>query len=185
MENTREVLAAGVLQSQDLLKRYLAGFDDKTLVAQPPGLPNHLAWTLGHLAVTMGRAMEKLGAKSDDALPPEQFVTGDDRAREGEGRGGPLGRFDTQSVSFGSKPVNDPTLYPDLARSIAIFDSACERLAEFVRSCPNEALARSVAWGGGTTLGWQLVQRMAFHNGVHTGQIADLRRALSMKSIFG
>src|SRR5256885_8582910 len=28
--------------------------------AQPPGLPNHLAWSLGHLALAMHRAAERI-----------------------------------------------------------------------------------------------------------------------------
>jgi hypothetical protein len=31
---------------------------------------------------------------------------------------------------------------------------------------------------------WALVSRMTFHNGFHTGQLADLRRALGFRSIF-
>ena len=39
-------------------------------------------------------------------------------------------------------------------------------------------------WGAIQIAGWQVIMRMVFHNGMHTGQIADTRRALRMKSIF-
>jgi hypothetical protein len=45
-------------------------------------------------------------------------------------------------------------------------------------------LTRQVAWGSGQTSVASLLTRMVFHNGMHCGQIADLRRALEMKSIF-
>ena len=69
MIQLRDALAENVLQSRDLLKRYLAGFDDTNLTAQPGGpggLPNHVAWTLGHLAITMSRVIEKI-----DGTPPD------------------------------------------------------------------------------------------------------------------
>ena len=43
-----------------------------------------------------------------------------------------------------------------------------------------DQLHETVSWGGGTTTKRDLAVRMAFHNGVHTGQIIDLRRALGM-----
>lgn len=169
-----ELLAESVLNSRDLFKRYLKGFDDTTLTAQPPGLPNHCAWTLGHLAITMGRATEKLGGAS---LAENEFV-------KGNGRSGDASRFDTESVSFGSTPVADRALYPVMARAVEIFDNACARLAATVRAAPEATLAREVDWGAAKLTGRQLSVRMVFHNGTHAGELADIRRALKFASIF-
>lgn len=41
----------------------------------------------------------------------------------------------------------------------------------------------TVTWGRGETTARDLLVRMVFHNGMHTGQIVDLRRALGMPGV--
>lgn len=171
----QDLLADAVLASASLLSRYLAGFDDENRTKQAPGLPNHAAWCLGHLAMTMHRASERFGAEAQ--LPVADFITGSPR--------GDAERFGTESVGFGSAPADDPSCYPSWARSVAIFDAATKRLAATVRSASTEALMKPSQFFGGAVLPtWQAVPRAVFHNGTHCGQIADLRRALGMKSVF-
>ena len=88
-------LARAVRLTAPLASRFFVGFGADTATAQVPGLPNHMIWNLGHLALTMHRAIEKL----DASPPPESdFLQGDGRS------GGPA-RFDTESVCFGSTPA--------------------------------------------------------------------------------
>src|SRR5215468_3795807 len=96
----QDLLAESVLASKTLTARYFAGFDDTTLTRQPPGLPNHLAWSLGHLAATMHRVAEKLDGRP---FPESDFFKGDGARPAGPG----TGRFDTESVAFASKPTGD------------------------------------------------------------------------------
>jgi len=177
----RDMLAESVLSTKTLLARYLAGFDESTATRQAPSLPNHVAWSLGHCALTMHRVAHMFAAEPVSAaqIPESDFITGD-------GTRGDADRFDTESVSFGSKPVDDPRLYPTLARSAQIYDAACDRLAAAIRATDESQLDRKVKWGasGLETPLWSLAMRMVFHNGMHTGQIADLRRGLGFKSIF-
>lgn len=173
----RTVLADSVLSTKVLLARFLPGFDDTNHTRQAPGLPNHVAWNLGHLALTMHRAAMKIDAKP---LPTDVFIEGSDR-----GEGGERGRFGTESVGFNSTPTADPARYPSLARCVAIFDGACDRLAGAVRNAPDDTLAALHAWGPMQIPAWMMVQRMLFHNGTHTGQIIDLRRALNMPRVLG
>jgi hypothetical protein len=63
----QQLLAEAVRESRNLLARYLKGFDDTNHTKQAPGLPNHVAWTLGHLSLTMYRTAEKLNGTP----PPE------------------------------------------------------------------------------------------------------------------
>ena len=93
--NRGETLAETVLSSELLLTRYLDGFDDETRVRQTPDIPNHVAWTLGHCALTVHRVAEMLDNKP---LSPDQFIRGD-------GAQGDATRFDTESVAFGSVPT--------------------------------------------------------------------------------
>ena len=169
-------LAQSVRLSGMLFQRFLAGFDDANRTTQAPALPNHAAWTLGHLAITLHRAAEKLDA-GGDPLPESDFIDGADR--------GDSDRFGTESVCFGSTPTDDPAGYPSWARCRDIFAAGIERLAAAAESASADQLAAKVSWGSGELPAGDLVHRLAFHQGTHAGQIADLRRALGLGSIFG
>ena len=168
-----EVLADSVLACKPLMTRYLVGFTDSNHTTQAHLLPNHAAWTLGHCAMTMHRVAEKLDGKP---APESDFIVG---ATKGD-----AARFGTETVAFNSRPTHERTLYPTLSLSIAIYESAYDRLGAAVRAATDETLTKPVTWGTGQTTISALVMRMVFHNGMHCGQIADLRRALEMKSIF-
>lgn len=174
------VLAESVLASKQLLSRYLAGFNDATHVRQTPDLPNHLAWNLGHLALTMHRVAGRLDGQD---LPAADFLS--PPAADGYHGSREKGYFDTEAVSFGSRPEERHDRYPSLARCTEIFNHACDRLAAAVRTCDDAKLDELTPWGGNQQIPfWALIVRMVFHNGFHTGQIADLRRALGFKSVF-
>jgi hypothetical protein len=171
-----ELLASGVEQSCMLLSRFLPGFSDANHTKQAPGLPNHCAWCLGHLALTMHRVA---GMIDGGGLPLEAFIEGSDR---GDAR-----RFGVESVAFGSTPTDDPSRYPAFARCVEVLDEAAARLAGALRAADDAKLEKAVAWGKAqtpTTPG-ELALRMVFHNGVHCGQLTDLRRALGMGRVLG
>ncbi len=169
-----QILAEVIRSSRSLVTRYLAGFDDTNHTAQASHLPNHVAWSLGHLALTMHRLAEKLDAQ---LLPDTDFAL--TQPPEGESR-----RFFAESVSFGSQPGAHPSMYPPLDRCREIFDAAIDRAARAFELADEARLDQMVKWGNTEVPLWTLAARMTFHNGTHTGQIADLRRALKMKSIF-
>jgi hypothetical protein len=170
---SQDLLAESILSSRDLLDRFLDGFEDENRTKQADNLPGHVAWILGHCALTMHRAAEDGDGRP---LPERDFVTGD-------GHAGDADRFDTESICFDSTPVDDPDRYPSMARCRAIFEAACERLASAVRDASDEALEKTVPWVSGEIPFLLLVLRIAFHNGVHAGQIIDLRRALGLDRV--
>jgi hypothetical protein len=165
-------LAEGLELSGQLLGRYLVGFSDANHTSQAPGLPNHVAWSLGHLAMTMHRVAERLDG---GPMPESDFITS---------AKGDASKYGTETVAFGSQPTADPSLYPPYARCLEIFNSAVTRLSVAARASDAAKLAAPTPWSNGTTTLGALVARMAFHNGMHCGQIADLRRALKLGSIF-
>jgi hypothetical protein len=75
-------------------------------------------------------------------------------------------------------------LYPRFQRCTTIFDSAIHQLADAVSKADDAALDARTKWANTEIAVWQLLPRMVFHNGTHCGQIADLRRALAIGSIF-
>ena len=174
------LLAEQILQTKPLLARYLAGFNDVTAVRQTPDLPNHVAWNLGHLALTMHRFAEKIDGQGP---PAEDFVLnpGSDGTQGSRDRG----VFDAAAVSFGSVVSDRHDRFPTLARAQQTYDRACDRLAATLRGLSDARLEETIQWGNQPVPIWAAATRMVFHNGFHTGQIADLRRALGFKSIFG
>jgi hypothetical protein len=173
MLTAASVLSESVLQTKMLTGRYLAGFDDQTARKQETHLPNHVIWNLGHCALTMHRVANMLEGSSE--LPASEFVAGETVARD---------RFVVESVAFGSAPSEQAGRYPSFERAKAIYEAACDRLGKVVAKSSDQALMSTVKWGNADTTVYALVLRMSFHNGFHTGQIADLRRAQGMKSIF-
>lgn len=169
----QHLLAELIAANPTLVGRYLKGFDQSNHTKQAPGLPNHVAWSLGHCALTMHRVAEKLDGRP---LPDTDFI---DKSQAGDAR-----RFGAESVAFGSTPTNDPAKYPAFDRCVQIFQSACDRLIAAASHASDTQLDQKVPWGAGESALGLLVARMSFHNGMHTGQIADLRRALGMGSIF-
>ncbi len=171
---TRAQTLSGILrESHTLLARYLVGFDSTNCLATAPNLPNHLTWTLGHLALTMYRSATKIDSID---LPQSVFV---------DGTVGDSLRFGIESVAFGSRPKSDASIYPPFERCLQIFDDSVDRISAAFENAAEEVLDKPVAWGKMIIPAWSLAARMAFHNGTHCGQIVDLRRALGMKSIFG
>ena len=172
-----ELLAHNVLNAQTLLERFFAGFDETNRTAQAPSLPNHFAWTLGHLALTAHRCAHRVQGHDDpQTLPTDAFV---------DGQSGDAERFGIESVAFGSTPTDEPDRYPGAARSLEIMHAAHDDLAAALRSAGEVALARPTPWGAGETTVSDLALRMGFHIATHAGQIIDLRRALGFDPVLG
>ena len=172
-------LARSLETALPLFTRFLAGFDDSNRTHQAPGIPNHCAWTLGHLALYHHRTADRLlGTDEPQALPADDFVSAD-------GRGGSPDRVDTELVCYGSTPTDDPSLYPGFDRLMQIHDRSWQRLIDTVRSGDASMFDRAIAWGSSSFPGEQLVTRMIVHLGTHAGQICDLRRGLEMPRVIG
>ena len=168
-------LSDALRATKPFVTRFLAGFDDDNRTSQAPGLPNHAAWSLGHLALTMHRFAERIDG---NALPESDFITGDGASGDSE-------RFDTESVCFGSNPVDDPAIYPALAKSRRVFEDAIDRLASAIEGLDDAMLDEIQPWGSGEFPVAELAARIIFHNGTHAGQLTDLRRALGMPGVIG
>ena len=161
------VVAAALRNSYVLFARFFVGFTDANYTAKTPALPNHLAWTLGHLAMVMHRTAVRV---EGGELPVKDFDSG-------------FGSADTiglEAVGIGSNPLIDASTYPPLARCIAIFNDSIERAAKAYESATDEKLDSTVPWGNSHISLEQLGFRMVFHNGTHCGQIIDLRRSLGL-----
>lgn len=141
----------------------LQDFPEAKATYQPTPTDNHLLWTLGHLADTYYLWANMLDGKRRE--PPYDYV---------------------KLFGFGSKPVDDPGIYPSLAHVRAEYDRAYELLVGVISQQTDVDLAKPLhgdnAWLADTRL--DAIYRMAHHEGWHQGQIAVLRRALGLKSVY-
>jgi hypothetical protein len=167
----QETLADAVLACKGLSARFLPGFTEENRTAQAEHLPNHVMWTLGHVSLYLHDAAGRI-----DGRPRPESDFGPDA-----GKG--AGRYTDSAIGFDSKPVNDPARYPSLTRGVAIFNAACDRLATAAGQADDATLAKKIDWFGMQIPLAQLVTRVMFHVGVHTGQILDLRRGLGFDRV--
>ena len=169
----QQMLHDTITEARGLFNRFLAGFDNTNHTTQAEGLPNHAAWTLGHCALVMHRIAGRIDG---DTLPESDFITGD-------GSQGDADHFDTEGIFIDSTPVDDPSQYPTWERCRAIFDDAVTRLANAALNATDDALCAEAPWLEQSLPHWQLAQRSLLHNGVHSGQLIDLRRALNFDKV--
>ena len=162
-------LALMIRGSAPLLLRFLRGFDESNRTLQRPEMPNHPIWILGHTAFTMAR----FGHLAGGPVPNEKDFAPEDGS---DGAQNSAIRFRADDVMKDSTPVGDPDFYPSLARGQEIFSRAIEELACVLESLPTERLQETVLWNGDPLRIDALAIRLCFHNGLHAGQLTDLRR---------
>jgi len=162
----QDALAESVLVGRSLIGRFYKGFDDTNHTKQAINLPNHFAWTLGHLSWVIQRNANHFDGQG---LLDSDFGTDD-----------PPRKYNPDAVAPGSVPVADASKYPACARCVEIFDRSIDRLAAVAKAAGDDTLQKRVPWVGGEMPLYLVPLRLNFHNGLHAGQLADLRRALQM-----
>jgi len=136
----------------------VADLSDEDMILQPAGVPNHAAWTLGHVIHSCEAMAGELGVKP---WLPEDWVL----------------RF-----GYGSSPVAVVTEYPRKAALLAALVEASRRLQSalveagesgLAEPLPDEPLRAELP-----TKGHALLQILAAHTAFHAGQLAMWRRAV-------
>ncbi len=175
-QTSPSTLALMIRGSAPLLLRFLRGFDESNRAMQRPGMPNHPIWILGHTAYTMARFGHLIGgpAMNEKDFAPED---GSDGAQSSSVR------FRADDVMKDSMPLSDPNFYPSLARGQEIFSRAIEELACVLESLPAQRLQETVLWNGDPLRIDALAIRLCFHNGLHAGQLTDLRRGAGFNRV--
>lgn len=169
-------LANAIRASAPLLLRFLAGFDESNRTAQTAGCPNHPVWILGHCAFTLARLAHLIGG-------PAAAASDFDEAHDSGSTPRNPTRFQVSDVEKDSTPSSDAARYPTLARSSAIFSDAVEALARTIESQSSARLVESIDWNENAIRIDTLIVRVCFHNGMHAGQLTDLRRELGFARV--
>jgi len=141
------------------ITKYMGGFADDKLTAQPGGLVNHLLWTQGHLAATAAWALSVVSGEK--GAVPDSY---------------------DKLFGMGSSPTADPAAYPSAAEVRGYFDSSFNKLVAAASKMNDTQLAAAVEAGGFARDKADLLAKIAWHEGWHVGQVADLRRLLGLGS---
>ncbi len=153
-----------ILSAYQFQRQYLTllveDIPEERMTSQPPGIVNHPAWQLAHLAVVQDRLVQILGGKS--RLDPDW----------------------EKRFGRGSTPASAGAGHPTRADLLGIID---ERRGEFVRLFSRlgaEELAKPPGVPGipprFSSLGMFLTFVMMSHEATHLGQLSAWRRAMGM-----
>ena len=160
LERAQAALAFARQRTMD----YLRDFPEDKYTHQPWPGANHVAWALGHLMVTDNWVLTTFGGANRD----------------------PDGKL-SELYGMGSRPTDEPARYASpadlrgqLERVQAELLRHVERMgeAELLQPCAGE-----LAEFAPDKLG--LLFQMAWHEGMHAGQIVAIRKALGLAPVMG
>jgi uncharacterized damage-inducible protein DinB len=140
------------------MREAVADLSDEEMILQPPGVPNHAAWTLGHIIYSCQAIAGELGT--------QPWLPGDWESH----------------FAYGSSP--GPVASPRSCKAalLAALADANDRLRAAVLGLDERALAAPLpdrrARETLPTVGDALLQVLAAHTAYHAGQLAAWRRAI-------
>lgn len=140
------------------IERSVADLTDQQMVAQPSAVPNHGAWTVGHVIFTCQGIAAELGAPP--WLPDEWEST----------------------FGNGSTPLADPSLYPTKAEMLSLLADAAARLRQTLVAADESISRKSLPDEAMPTMGDLSLQVVVGHTAYHAGQLAVWRRAIGKPS---
>lgn len=142
----------------------LESIPEDKLCHQPFDSANHAMWIAGHLACTDEYFLSKLGGR-------------------------PFNKFEAWEKTFfmGSKPTPNPSDYPAITEVKETLANNREQLISWLKTW-DDATLRSPLPGdlkdfAKTHASW--ITTLAWHEGMHTGQLATIRKSLGLAPIFG
>jgi hypothetical protein len=144
------------------LHKLVGDLDDVQMTRQPVGVPNHPAWTLGHIIFSFQGIGEEIGL--------EPWLPADWEKRFGTG----------------STPVADVGTYPTKHELLGTLADAERRVREQLITLDDAALrdplpderVREIL----PTLGHAVLHVLVGHTAAHLGQLAVWRRAMGLPS---
>ena len=137
----------------------VADLSEQQMVEQPPGVPNHATWTLGHIITSCQGIAVEFGA--------EQWLPND-----------------WESVfGYGSEPSPDLSSYPTKAEMLDALTGAAKRLCQVLFGIEEAVLRQSLPDATLPTMGHLLFQVVVAHTAFHGGQLAVWRRAIGKPSV--
>lgn len=152
-----DLIAGGYRMAKALIHRMVDDLAPDEFRHQPCPGANTAEWVVGHLAVTLRRTAERLGANGLPVVAPEVVA----------------------ELTQTGKPAGDQSGLGDPAELLRIFDACADKVIEAVGRIPEGELAAPSAssvrlannFGEGLLFG-------GLHIAMHTGQLSTIRRSL-------
>jgi uncharacterized damage-inducible protein DinB len=145
------------------MQESVADLSDEDIVLQPPGVPNHAAWTLGHVIHSCEAMAGELGV--------EPWLPNDWESHFG----------------YGSSPTAVVLQRQSKAALLAALEVASHRLRTALLGMDETALAEPLPDERVRemlpTKGHALLQVVAAHTAFHAGQLAAWRRAIGRPAV--
>lgn len=150
--------------AHDFAVRACCTFPQEHLAFQNVPHDNHPLWTLGHLATAYDWFAGLL-----------------------DGKPSALSEADQKLFGSSSKPNADASSYPSFDAVKALCDSAWSRLLSAANRLSEADLAKPTAKdsGGFAKTRLAVLDRTAWHDGWHAGQVSTLRRSLGLPGLMG
>jgi len=158
----KERAIANLRFARSMTDKLIAGFPEAKAAFQPAPTDNHLAWSIGHMAMT--NAWFTGLATGKKAHFPESYES---------------------LFGYKSTPKADPKLYPPMSELMKHHREAFEGLIKAIETSADDAMTRPcVEDSGGFAKDMQdVADRAVWHEGWHSGQISSLRRALALAPV--
>jgi hypothetical protein len=154
---SNDLLAGGYRMGRQLIHMMVDDLSADEFRHQPAPGANCAAWVVGHLAVTVRRTAQRLGATALPVLT-EEFIA---------------------LYSATKTPAGAQTDLGDKDELLKLFDVCVDKLIEAVRALPAEALLNPPAGPRGFATNYgEALQFGALHVALHGGQLSTLRRTL-------
>ncbi|MEI7656540.1 MAG: DinB family protein [Phycisphaerae bacterium] len=146
-----------------MINKFAEGFAPEQVVAQAGACPNHLLWTLGHLASSASWTHGMITGASP--IVPEGYHA---------------------LFGMGSKPIGDAALYPSFDEVRQAYEATFQRIVDAVARLDDQDLLTPPEQesGGFITDKLDALNKLAWHEGWHLGQLSDLRRGLGLPHVF-
>jgi hypothetical protein len=151
-----DAIVAGYRMAGQLVHRMTNDLSPAEYGHQPVPGSNSVAWVVGHLAVTLWRTADRLGAPDLAPLPP--------------------GLLDTFTQT--GKPAGEQTALGDPAALLPLFDTCLAKVIAPVPGIPPAKLADPATRPGFAATFGEGVLFGALHIAMHTGQMSLVRRSL-------
>jgi hypothetical protein len=151
-----DVIAGGYRMAKALVHRMTDDLAPAEFFHQPVPGANSAAWVVGHLALTLRRTAERLGATDLPAVPADL-----------------ADRF-----AATKKPAVEQSGLGDPAELMRLFDTCLDRVIERVKA----VLADELAGASPYPIAANYAEALLFgslHVAMHSGQLSTLRRSLS------
>jgi DinB superfamily len=152
-----DLLAGNYRMAKDLVHRMVGDLTPDEFGHQPCPGANSAAWIVGHLAVTMRRTAERLGAGELPPISPELAA----------------------KLTVTGKAAGDQSDLGDPSELLRLFDVCAERVIEAVKLVPAGSLDGPAPQQGRFATNYG--EAMLFgglHLVMHAGQLSTIRRSL-------